>query len=321
MAAADHMREHLAVPEILIGHSLGGAAVLAAASHIPECKAIATIGAPADPVHIAHLFMNSIEEIERDGVAEVLLAGRPFHIQKQFIEDIRKQKLDAALNDQKAALLVFHAPLDQTVGIENAGELFQRAKPPKSFVSLDGADHLLSRQQDAEYVADVIAAWSQRYIGDQATQAAAPPKAIPGSVAVAETKTGKFTNAIVTGSSHFLQADEPISVGGDDTGPSPYDLLLAALGACKSMTMRMYADHKGYKLDQAVVRLSHDRIHARDCEMCATEIGKVDRIKTEISITGDLTATERKKIHEIAERCPVHRTLTGEIVIDSILKF
>jgi len=319
IAAANHMREHLAAPEILIGHSLGGAAVLVAAGQVPETRAVVTIGAPADPSHVAHIFQNSVEQIEASGEAEVLLAGRPFRIQKQFIDDIRAQNLEAAVRTLKKALLVFHAPGDQIVGIENASQIFQAAKHPKSFVSLDNADHLLSRRTDAIYVAEVIAAWAERYIHDEAP-ATAKPQAVPGTVAVAETRTGKFTNAVVTGSGHMLIADEPPSVGGDDTGPTPYDLLLAALGACKSMTMRMYADRKGYKLGRAEVRLSHDKIHAEDCEQCETETGKVDRIMTEITISGDLSENERQKIFEIAERCPVHRTMTGEIIIDAVMK-
>ncbi len=320
VAAANHMRQHLAAPEILIGHSLGGAAVIMAADQVPECLAVATIGAPADPAHVAHNFQSSIEEIEEKGEAEVLLVGRPFRIQKQFIEDIKRQKLTTALSNLKKALLVFHAPLDQTVDIENAAQIFQAAKHPKSFVSLDDADHLLSRRADAIYVADVIAAWAGRHIGDGAVQPAPNPKSQAGTVVVAETGTGKFVNTIVTGSGHIINADEPPSVGGDDTGPTPYDLLLAALGACKSMTMRMYAERKGYKIERAEVRLSHDKIHASDCEKCESDSGKVDQIKTEITITGDLTAEERQKIFEIAERCPVHRTITGEITIEAELK-
>lgn len=320
VAAADHMREELMAPEIIIGHSLGGAAVLSAAKHIPESKAVVTIGAPSDPSHVVHNFKNSIKEIEDKGEAEVLLVGRPFRIQKQFLEDVKEQNLNKDIADLKKALLVFHAPLDKTVGIENAGHIFSSAKHPKSFISLDDSDHLLSKHADADYVADVIAAWAARYIGHTNAEKTNLPKAIKGTVVVAETGDGKFTNAIITGSGHFINADEPTSVGGDDTGPTPYDLLLAALGTCKSMTMRMYADHKGYKLDKSEVRLSHEKIHAEDCEQCETTKGKVDQIEAEITITGDLTDEERQKIFEIAERCPVHKTITSEIIIEATLK-
>lgn len=320
VAAANHMREHLAAPEILIGHSLGGAAVLVAASQVPECLAVTTIGAPADPAHVAHNFQSSIEEIEKNGEAEVLLVGRPFRIQKQFIDDINAQNMTAAVSGLKKALLVFHAPMDQTVGVENAAQIFQTAKHPKSFVSLDDGDHLLTKKADAAYVADVIAAWAGRYIDQDALQAKPAPKPKAGTIVVAETGTGKFTNVIVTGAGHVLSADEPPSVGGDDTGPTPYDLLLSALGACKAMTMRMYAERKGYKLDRAEVRLSHDKVHADDCELCETETGKIDQITADITITGDLSEEERQNIFQIAERCPVHKTITSEIVINAHLK-
>ncbi len=320
VAAANHMRQQLQAPQILIGHSLGGAAVLAAAEQVPEARAVATIGAPADPAHVAHNFQSSRAEIEKNGVAEVLLVGRPFHIKKQFLDDIEGQKLEQNIAQLKKALLVFHSPVDSTVGVENAAKIFIAAKHPKSFVSLDNADHLLSKRADAVYVAQVIAAWAGRYIANADTPGTVIPKAVAGTVAVGETGTGKFTNTVMTGSGHILSADEPPSVGGDDTGPTPYDLLLAALGACKSMTMRMYADRKGFKLERAEVRLSHDKIHAADCEQCETETGKVDQIKAEISIVGDLTDEERQKIFEIAERCPVHKTITSEIRIEAELK-
>ncbi len=320
IAAANHMREKLQAPQIMIGHSLGGAAVLSAAKDVPEVRAVATIGAPADPAHVAHNFEESRAEIEEKGVAEVLLVGRPFQIKKQFLDDIQEQKLEQDVANLKKALLVFHSPIDATVGVENAASIFQAAKHPKSFVSLDNADHLLSKRADAVYVAEVIAAWAGRYIASNAMAKAAMPKAIAGSVGVGETGTGKYTNTVITGSGHALTADEPTSVGGDDTGPTPYDLLLAAVGACKSMTMRMYAERKGYKLDHAEVRLTHEKIHADDCEACETETGKVDQIKADITITGDLSDDERQKIFEIAERCPVHKTITGEIVIEAALK-
>lgn len=317
IAAADHMRENLAAPQILIGHSLGGAAVLMAAGKMKEVRAVATIAAPADPAHVAHTFQSFVEEIETTGTADVLLGGRPFQIQKQFIEDIRSQNLEAAVAKLHKALLILHAPGDEIVGIENAAQLFQAAKHPKSFITLDGADHLLSRSADAKYAAEIIATWAGRYID---VVDSPKPKAIPGTVIVAETTAGKFTNTIVTGSGHAIVADEPESVGGDDTGATPYDLLLSSLGACKTMTMRMYAERKGYALEHAEVRLSHDKIYAKDCESCETKTGKIDQIKTEITLTGDLSDEERQKVFEIAERCPVHRTITSEIIIEAKLK-
>ena len=239
VAAADHMRKTLNAPEIIIGHSLGSAAVLSAAKHIPESNAVITIGAPADPSHVVHNFEGSIKEIEDTGEAEVLLVGRPFRIQKQFINDVKEQNLKKDIETLKKALLVFHAPLDQTVGIENAADIYNAAKHPKSFISLDDADHLLTKRIDADYVADVIASWVDRYIGNSNAKSPNLPTAKKDTVVVGETGDGKFTNVVVTGSGHIISADEPGSVGGDNSGPTPYDFLLAALGACKSMTMRM----------------------------------------------------------------------------------
>ncbi len=164
VSAANFMRDEFQAPAILIGHSLGGSAVLAAAHKIPEARAVVTLGSPADVAHVAHNFKNDREKIMRDGEADICLVGRPFKIKKQFIEDIEGVKLQHHVNNLKKALLVMHAPLDQTVGIENAGQLFSWAKHPKSYVSLDDADHLISRAEDAEYAANVIATWVMKYI-------------------------------------------------------------------------------------------------------------------------------------------------------------
>jgi len=321
VAAADHLRDEYEAPKIIIGHSLGGAAVLAAAGKIPEALAVCTIGAPADPAHVAHNFQDSVEEIEAKGEAEVLLVGRPFTIQKQFLDDIAGQKLEQAIATMKKALLVFHSPIDATVGIENAAQIYGAAKHPKSFVSLDDADHLLSRKADAAYVADVISAWATRYVDHGAAKADDPSvAAAPGTVVVRETGEGKLTNAISIGGRHKLRADEPASVGGNDTGPTPYDLLLSALGACKSMTMRIYAEHKGFPMTGCAVTLKHDKIHAQDCEECETEGGKIDDIDIEIEVFGDMDDETKQKIAAIADKCPVHKTLHSEVRITSGLK-
>ncbi len=318
VAAADHLRDNFEAPKMLIGHSLGGAAVLAGAIRVPEAEAVCTIGAPADPAHVAHLFQDSRPEIEEKGEAEVLLVGRPFRIKKQFLEDIESQKLEQDISSMKKALLVFHSPVDATVGVENAANIFQAAKHPKSFVSLDDADHLLSRREDAAYVADVIAAWAARYICSGGTaETAAAVTAQPGTVVVTETGQGKFANAISVGGRHSLLADEPADYGGTETGPTPYDLVLAGLGACKTMTMRMYAERKGFPLERAQVTLKHDKIHAEDCVECETKDGRIDRIKAEIEVIGDMDADTRQKIADIAEKCPVHRTLQSEVIIES----
>lgn len=314
--AADFLRENFAAPAILIGHSLGGAAVLAAAGRIPEARAVATIAAPADPAHVVAHFSGARDEIERTGEAEVLLAGRPFRIQKQFLEDIEGRKLEAGIADLRKALLVFHAPRDATVGIDNASRIFLAAKHPKSFVSLDDADHLLSDPKDAAYVAEVLAAWAGHYLapGEQAEQAPAPE----GEVLVVEDGQGALSQRIQAGR-HSLRADEPAPVG-DDRGPNPYDLLLAALGACTSMTVRMYANRKQWPLEKVSVRLQHGKVHAEDCADCETREGKVDEIERRIHFEGALDETQRQRLLEIAEKCPVHRTLHSEIKVRSRLE-
>ena len=322
--AADFLRDKYRAPKILIGHSLGGAAVLAAAHLVPEAAAVATIAAPADPVHVAHLFTDKRAEIEAKGEAEVLLVGRPFRIRKQFLDDVANQNSAARLAQLGKALLIFHAPRDQIVGIENAGAIFQAARHPKSFVSLDDADHLLTRRADAIYVADVLAAWAERYIGE--TEKRLPEAMAPeeGTVVVSERGAdpargiSRQAQEILVGQ-HRLAADEPTEAGGSDLGPNPSDLLLAALGACTSMTLRLYADHKQWPLEQTTVRLSHEKIHAADCADCETREGKIDQIEREIELVGPLDAQQRQRLLEIAEKCPVHRTLHSEIKIRSRL--
>ncbi|MBT4890028.1 MAG: alpha/beta fold hydrolase [Rhodospirillales bacterium] len=318
LAAVDWLRQNREAPAIIIGHSLGGAAVLAAAGSIPEAKAIATIGAPADPAHVSHNFGNAIEVILENGEAEVKLGGRPFTIKQQFLDDIAEQKIQKSITTMRKALLVFHAPMDNQVGIDNAGVIFQAAKHPKSFVSLDDADHLLSRREDATYVSQVISSWATRYL-DEARQTA-DITAAAGTVVVAESGKGKFAQAVSVGGVHAMLADEPVDYGGTDTGPSPYDFLLAGLGACTSMTLRMYADHKNIPLEHVAVTLKHDKIHATDCETCETQDGKIDRIEREIEISGNLDDDTRKRLLEIADRCPVHKTLHSEVEITSRLK-
>ena len=311
--AADHLRESRNASALLIGHSLGGAAILAAAASIPEAKAVVTIAAPSDPAHVTGLFRDRIEDIRKAGKAEVSLAGRPFTIKREFLDDIAEQGLTTRLANLHKALLVMHAPTDDTVGIDNATRIFVAAKHPKSFVSLAGADHLLSEKRDSSYVADVIAAWSSRYV-ELAPEQIADTGNAPRQVVVRETGNGKFQNMVTVGP-HALLADEPVAAGGEDTGPGPYDFLLAGLGACKSMTMRLYADRKSFPLERATVTLRHGRIHAQDCAECETKEGMLDQIEVEIGLQGALDADQRKRIVEIADKCPVHRTLTSEIRI------
>jgi len=310
--AADHLRETRKAPAILIGHSLGGAAVLAAASQIPEAKAVVTIAAPSDPAHVTGMFKDKIADIRAQGKVEVLLAGRPFHIKREFLDDIAEHNLAAHIAKLHKALLILHSPTDDTVGIDNATHIFVAAKHPKSFVSLAGADHLLNQKRDAEYVAHVIAAWVERYL--DAPSLAATASNEPRKVVVQETRLGKFQQDVIVGP-HHLTADEPQSVGGQDSGPNPYELLLSGLGACTSMTMRIYAERKSLPLDRVTVTLKHSKIYAEDCASCETKTGMLDQIERVIAIEGELSAEQRSKLMEIADKCPVHRTLTSEIHI------
>jgi uncharacterized OsmC-like protein/alpha-beta hydrolase superfamily lysophospholipase len=313
VAAADELRKSKRAPAILIGHSLGGAAVLAAASRVPEARAVVTIATPCDPAHVTGLFKDQLEAISEHGEVEVSLAGRPFPIRRAFLEDIAEQNLTQRIGSLHKALLIFHSPTDEVVGIENATRIFVAARHPKSFVSLDGADHLLSRRADAGYVANVIAAWAERYLDMPAPKLEAIG-AEPGVVVVTETRQGRFQQEVAAGAHHFL-ADEPVAVGGLDSGPGPYDLLLASLGACTSMTLRIYAEAKALPLDRVTVRLRHGRIHAEDCEQCETKEGMIDHIERRITLKGDLDAAQRARLMVIADKCPVHRTLTSEIDI------
>jgi len=312
--AADHLRATRKGATILIGHSLGGAAVLAAAGRIPDARAVVTIAAPSDPAHVTGLFADRIEDIRKHGKVEVSLAGRPFHIKREFLDDIAEHGLMAHVAGLHKALLVMHAPTDDTVGIDNATRIFVAAKHPKSFVSLADADHLLTRSRDAGYVADVIAAWAERYIDAVAPESAADVGEAPRQVVVRETRNSKFQQTVSVGQ-HRMLADEPVAAGGEDSGPGPYDLLLASLGACTSMTMRLYADRKALPLERVTVTLKHNKIHAEDCAECETRTGMLDRIDRVIGMEGTLDAEQRAKLMEIADKCPVHRTLTSEVHI------
>ncbi|HEV2954483.1 MAG TPA: alpha/beta fold hydrolase [Xanthobacteraceae bacterium] len=317
VAAADHLRKVARAPALLIGHSLGGAAVLAAAGDVPEARAVATIAAPADPSHVTGLIQDRVEEIRARGEVEVSLAGRPFRIRREFLDDVSQQRLDEKIGKLRKALLVLHAPGDDLVGIDNASHIFLAAKHPKSFVSLADADHLLGNPRDAAYVADVIAAWAGRYLDMEAVPETAAIE--PGTVVVTETRASKFQQTITVGR-HSLTADEPVAAGGLDSGPNPYDLLLAGLGACTAMTLRLYADRKQLPLERVSVKLTHSRIHAEDCETCETKEGMLDRIDKEITVEGALDDDARARLLEIAEKCPVNRTLKSEIDIRGTIR-
>jgi len=309
--AADFLRDHYHAPSIMIGHSLGGTATLRAALQVPECQGVVTIGSPADAQHVAAQFQCDIETIEREGEAEVKLAGRPFTIQKQFLDDIRSTSVES-IRQLKPALLVMHSPTDDVVNISEAERIYVSATHPKSFISLDNADHLLSRAHDAKYVAEVVASWSTRFLPEVITAA---PNVKPGELLVQE-NDHQFMLDMFSDKHHWL-ADEPVKAGGKNAGPDPYEHLLAAVGSCTAMTLRLYANRKDWPLNDVKITLRHSRQHMIDCEDCDAKPRQLDLIEREIEILGDLDADQRSRLMEIADRCPVHRTLTGTLNITS----
>lgn len=312
-AAFNYMRDRGLPVELMIGHSLGGAAAIKVAPDLAGLKAVVTIGAPADPAHVAHNLSGKIGEIRRNGSAEVMLAGRSFEVSKAFLDDVAEASLDEALPKLGTALLVMHAPRDTVVGIENASRIFGLARHPKSFISLDGADHLLSREQDAEYAAEVIASWSRRYLSlpPELTEQHSPE----GEVRVSEAEDSGFRQDIVIAGRHQMIVDEPVAMGGTGLGPSPYQLLAAGLGACTTMTIRMYARRKGIPLNHVACDVSHDRWHAEDCDDCDKSRSKIDVFRRVIHLEGPLDNEERAALLAIADKCPVHKTLNSQALI------
>ncbi len=314
VAAADYLRGRGMAPSLLIGHSLGGAAVLRAVEEIDGVRAVATLGAPFDPAHVTHNFSHDLPKIRAEGAAEVHLGGRPFRITQSFLDDIEAASLAPRLAKLRAALLVMHAPRDQIVGIENAAQIFQAASHPKSFVTLDEADHLITRAEDAEYAAEVISAWAGRYLD---LSPPAPPIGAPeGVVRVSEADANGFLQDVNAGPLHHVLADEPLAYGGTNKGMTPYGFLAAGLGACTSMTIRMYARRKKMALETVWVDIRHDKVHAQDAEGNGS---KIDTFVREIHLIGDLNPDERQRLLEIADRCPVHRTLEGSSHIETLL--
>jgi putative redox protein len=308
IAASKFMEEDLEAPSMLIGHSLGGAAVLSAAKHIDSAKVVISIAAPADADHVIHNFADHVEEIETNGSAKVKLGGKELTIGKQFLDDLRAQKVTEGLSDVRKAFLIMHSPTDNMVGIENAGRIFAAAKHPKSFVSLDQADHLLTKPEDAAYVAANINTWASRYLPrpEDTTQK------WEGHVKVSETGASKFQNWVQAGP-HGFMADEPKSYGGTETGPTPYNLLAAALGACTNMTLRNYASLKNLEIGQINVEVEYSKIHMDDCSECEQSTGgKIDQFERRIEIKGLRDAELEEKLLSIADRCPVHKTLENQ---------
>ncbi|MBF9036600.1 osmotically inducible protein C [Rhodobacterales bacterium HKCCE2091] len=307
VSAADTLAARGMAPRLLIGHSLGGAAVIRARDRIDSVRAVATIGAPFDPDHVTDHFAHALHKIEAEGVGEVSLGGRMIRIGRDFIRDVRAESLGLSLGRLHAALLVLHAPRDAVVGIDNATAIFAAARHPKSFVTLDDADHLVTRKEDANYVAEVIAALSARYL--DLRPPAPPPGAPEGITRVSEADPDGFLQDVQAGPFHHTLADEPLSYGGTNRGMSPYQLLAAGLGACTSMTVRMYARRKGWPLDHVSVDVSHDRVHAQDAG--GNGPGPLDTFRRVVTLEGDLTPEERARLMEIADKCPVHKTLEG----------
>ncbi len=303
--AAEFMQSELEAPQMLIGHSLGGAAVLAASKQIESAKVVISIAAPADADHVIHNFADYVDEIETNGFAEVKLGRRTLTIRKQFLDDLYAQNVTKDLGNVRKAFLIMHSPTDDTVGIENASRIYNAAKHPKSFISLDNADHLLTKAEDAAYVAATIHSWASRYLPHKEDKT----QKWEGHVAVSETGASKFQNWVQAGP-HGFMADEPKSYGGTETGPTPYNLLAAALGACTSMTLRNYASLKDIDVGRIKVEVEYSNIHSEDCENCQeTQTGKIDQFERRIEIQGDVDEAVKKRMLQIADRCPVHKTL------------
>ncbi len=318
IAAATFLEREYEAPRLLIGHSLGGTAVLAAAAAITSTAAVAIIAAPFNPAGLRHLLGASAEQIEQSGQATVSINGRDFIIRKSLLDDLAAQH--PAETRLKAALLVLHSPHDRVVAIENAAAIYQAATHPKSFISLDSADHLLSDARDSAYAGGIIATWATRYLtrSDPPASAHIQSEVVDNRVTARTGADGFRTELFANG--FPLVADEPVAYGGGNEGPSPYEYLLSALGACTGMTIRMYAQSKGWPLEEVVVRLSHQKIHAKDCQECDEKARQIDSIDRELELHGNLDEVQRQRLLEIAGHCPVHRTLTGEVRIGTTLR-
>jgi len=308
VVAANYLKENYIAPQIIIGHSLGGAAVIFAAKQLPSIKAIATIGAPASPEHVSHLFKHGLDKIEQDGKATLEIGGRPFTIKKQFLDDLKSKNLASVLKNIEKALLVMHSPQDNTVGIENAAEIYQAAMHPKSFISLDGADHLLMNKEDSNYVGEIIASWSLRYIDIPKKEALKTDKEV-----VARLNDSYTTEIMANG--HSLLVDEPTDIGGNDLGPNPYGLVSSGLAACTAITLKMYANKKEWDINEIRVHIKHDKVE----QTKEDETNKVDQFVRYIEIEGNIDEEQRNRLLLIANKCPVHKTLHSDVIVETKL--
>ena len=313
-AAADYLSENYEAPKIIIGHSLGGAAALFAGAQLDCIEAVVTIGAPFDPYHVTKLLAEKVDEIQEKGKATVDIGGRPFTIAKGFIDDLKNHEPVEFAKKLRKALLILHSPQDTIVGIENAAKMYSAALHPKSFISLDGADHLLSKKADSSYAGNMIAAWVKKYLNPDNKKPALKSK----SQVVSKTEQGSYTTEIKAGNHHFL-ADEPEEVGGADLGPSPYELLSSSLAACTSMTLHIYAARKKWDLQEAIVHVDHDKEYAQDCDNCEQSGAKIDHFNRQIELVGELDGEKRQRLLQIADKCPVHKTLHNSAVIKTEL--
>ena len=314
LAAANYLEAQYKAPSLLIGHSLGGAAVIFAAAKLPGVKAVVTIGAPSSPVHVKHLLASSLDEIKEKGVAEVSLGGRNFTIKKDFLDDLNTQDLGAFAKGLNKVFLFMHSPQDRVVEVSNAEALYRSVMHPKSFVSLDGADHFLSNKEDSKYAGKVIASWASRYLSIPEEK-----ELFTKHEVVANLGAEGFTTQLRAGK-HYFTADEPEAMGGDNFGPSPYAFLSAALAACTSMTIQMYVRRKKWPLENVETHVNHNKIHAKDCEHCESPGARIDVFEREIVLKGNLDEKQRQRVLEIADKCPVHRTLASRVEISTQLK-
>lgn len=307
IAAAEYLQDTYKAPSLLIGHSLGGAAAIIAASEIASIKAIATIAAPSNPVHVKNLLRSNVEEINLKGKAVVNIGGRDFTIKKQFLEDLETRTLAQIVKELRKPLLIIHSPQDQIVAIKNAEEIYVAAHHPKSFVSLDGADHLLSDKKDSSYAGSVISGWAKRYLEIPQDKRINSEHQVVASL---DSSDG-FSTSMKVGN-HYMMADEPEDFGGNDFGPSPYELVSAGLSACTAMTIQMYVKRKGWDLQNVEVHTSYSKSHADDCQDCESPGAKIDTFHRELKLTGSIDEKQRQRILEIADKCPVHKTLHSE---------